>query len=90
MLEDEPGATPPTRCPLWTAHQHHHPYVGVVLGGRIAPTNIRTHADVLQHSRRPTSAPVLNRYILFYRSFSSSFFFYLPMGYPSRPHPSSR
>ena len=39
--------------------------------------------------RRPTSAPMLNRYILFYSLFSSSFFFYLPMGYPSRPHASA-
>ena len=52
--------------------------------GRIAPTNLRTHADQVQHPRRPTSAPVRNRYILFYSSFSSSFF-YLPMGTPRGP-----
>ena len=45
-------------------------------------TNLRTHADQVRYSRRPTSAPMLNRFYLFY----ISSFFYLPMGYPSRPH----
>jgi len=57
--------------------------------GSLPPTSAPMPTPV-QQSRRPTSAPVLNRYILFYSSFSSSFFFYLPMGYPSRPHPSTR
>jgi len=38
----------------------------------VAKTDIRTHADLVQHSCRPTSAPMLNRYILFYISFFSS------------------
>ena len=62
------------------------PRVGETGGG----TNIRTHTDQLQHSRRPTSAPLLNRYILFYKFFLFFFFFLLSMVYPSRPHPSSR
>ena len=35
-------------------------------------SNLRTHADQVQHSRRPTSAPVRNRFYLFYISFFSS------------------
>ena len=42
------------------------------LSRRIAPSNLRTHADQVQHSRRPTSAPVRNRFYLFYISFFSS------------------
>jgi hypothetical protein len=58
-----------------------------VLAGRhalvIMPTgggiDIRTHADPVQHSCRPTSAPMLHRFYFFYSYFSSSFF-YLSMG----------
>jgi hypothetical protein len=37
------------------------------------PRNISTHADPVQHGCRPTSAYVLNRYILFYISFRDLF-----------------
>ena len=40
------------------------PHVRLVIGGRIAATNLRTHADPVQHWCRPTSAPVLNRFYL--------------------------
>jgi len=57
------------------------------VGGVAAPSrtdpNISTRADLVQHSCRPTSAPMLNRYILFYSSFSSSFF-YIFMGSGTR------
>ena len=43
-----------------------------MLGGRITPTNISTHPDQVQHSRRPTSAPVLNRFNSSISSFFSS------------------
>ena len=43
-----------------------------MIGGRVTPTSIRTHADQVQHPCRPTSAPVLNRFYLFYISFFSS------------------
>ncbi len=55
----------------------------------VAGVNLRAHAEPVQHSCRTTSAPMLNRFYLFYSSFSSSFF-YLPMGYHSRPHLSDR
>jgi len=55
----------------------------------VAGVNLRTHAEPVQHSCRTTSAPMLTRFYLFYSSFSSSFF-YLPMGYHSRPHLSDR
>jgi hypothetical protein len=38
-------------------------------------SNIRSHADPHQHSCRPTSAPVRNRYILLSISFYSRFFY---------------
>ena len=63
---------PPRRCPWWPAHRHHQPHVGVVLSGRIAPINLRIHADQVLHSRRPTSALMRNRFYLFYISFFSS------------------
>jgi hypothetical protein len=48
--------------------------------------NISSHADLVQHWRGPTSAPMRNRSNSSRSSFSSSFFFYLDMGYPSWPH----
>jgi hypothetical protein len=52
----------------------------------VALTNLRTHADKVQHSRRPTSAPVLNRFYLFYISFSSSIYLWgTPRGPISQP-----
>ena len=50
------------------------PVVGRSAGGRYErpTTNLRTHADQVQHWCRPTSTKMLNRYYLFYISFFSS------------------
>jgi len=53
-------------------------------------TKLRTHANPVPHYCGPTSAPTLNRFCFFYISFLSSSFFYLPTGYPSRPHACAR
>ena len=64
------------------------------LAERAGLANIRSHADQDQHVCRPPSTPMLNRFYLFYSSFSSSFF-YLAMGSGGwaaslhRPNPSS-